>query len=67
MSAAAPASSQPLQAFMVELRTPSGLQRRYVTATDVVEASNRAVGAMAIEAPDAEVVRVEHMGPALVR
>lgn len=61
-----PAPAVSLQAFEVELRLPSGTERRYVTAPDVVRASQLAVGALAIDLPEAEVVAVRHLGPAQV-
>lgn len=60
-----PRIQPPLQAFEVELRGPQGTEVRYIAATDLLRASQEAVGAMAIDLPEAEVVAVRHLGPAL--
>ncbi len=65
MNQPAPVSPRTLEAFRVEIRTPNGVEHRYLAAPDVVAASTRAVGQLAIDMPDAEVVGVQHIGPAL--
>ncbi len=54
-----------LQAFRIEIRTPRGVEHRYMAARDVVDASTRATGELAIELPEGEIVAVEHVAEAL--
>lgn len=67
MAAADNVAPTALEGFLVELRTPAGTARRYIAAESLVEATARAVGTLAIDEPDAEVVSVKHLGPALTR